>query len=252
MQQEPQGSCGSLVDPLVPGLVKNPGAPVRRVMVRPDAEDSSARGEERRRKSPRQTGNDVLRRGLGDSGTTAVEPERAGSSALESAELSTSYSSEFEVVEHRGREGAGVRRRSDVPVHDGLSVRKSLTSENPMSGSGPSVSARPEGDQTVEGARNPEDGRRRAGRPDATIPPLMSLKGRETPGGAIRSVLDRRGRLGPNPERETKPAGAAGRSSDRTDGRTAKHLVVVQTTWRRRRTNRAATPSEALREAGQP
>src|SRR5688572_14771142 len=32
---------------------------------------------------------------------------------------------------------------------------------NPMSGSGPSVSARPEGEQTVEGARNPEDGRLR-------------------------------------------------------------------------------------------
>jgi hypothetical protein len=32
---------------------------------------------------------------------------------------------------------------------------------NPMSGSGPSVSARPEGEQTVEGVRNPEDGRLR-------------------------------------------------------------------------------------------
>jgi hypothetical protein len=54
--------------------------------------------------------DDVLRRGLGGSGTTAVEPEWAGSSALESAELSTSYSSEYEAVEHRGREGAGVQR----------------------------------------------------------------------------------------------------------------------------------------------
>jgi len=31
-----------------------------------------------------------------------------------------------------------------------------------MSGSGPSVSARPEGEQPVEGVRNPEDGRCRA------------------------------------------------------------------------------------------
>jgi len=121
-----------------------------------------------------------------------------------------------------------------------------------MSGSGPSVSARPEGDQPVEGVRNPEDGRRRAGRPGATIPPLMSLKGRETPGGATRSVLDRGGCLGLNPERETKPAGAAGRSSDRTDGRTAEDLAVVKTTRRRRRTNVASTPNGALREAGQP
>jgi hypothetical protein len=33
----------------------------------------------------------------------------------------------------------------------------------------------------------------------------MSLKGSETPGGAIRSVKDRGGRFGPSPERETKP-----------------------------------------------
>ena len=39
----------------------------------------------------------------------------------------------------------------------------------------------------------------------------------------------RGGLYGPNPERATKPAGAAGRSSDRPDGRTAEHLVVVKT-----------------------
>jgi hypothetical protein len=186
MQQEPHGSCGPLVGPLVCGSVEDPGAPARRIMVRPDVEGSSARGDERGRKLLRRPGNDVLRRGFEDSGTTAVEPERAGSSALESAELSTSYSSEFEVVEHRGREGAGVSRRSDASVHDGLPGRKSLSSENPMSGSGPSVSARPGGDQTVEGVRNPEDGRCRVGRPGTTIPPPTSLKGRETPGGATQ------------------------------------------------------------------
>jgi hypothetical protein len=61
-----------------------------------------------------------------------------------------------------------------------------------------------------------------------------------------------RGHFGLNPERETKPAGAAGRSSDRSDGRTVEYLVVVQTTRRRWRTNVAATPYGALREAGQP
>jgi hypothetical protein len=104
--------------------------------------------------------DDVLRRGLGGSGTTAVEPELAGSSALESTELSTSYSSEFEAVEHRGREGA-----AGAAMHHGLPVRKSVTSENPMSGSGPSGSARPEREQTVEGVKDPEDGRCRAGKP---------------------------------------------------------------------------------------
>jgi len=42
-------------------------------------------------------------------------------------------------------------------------------------------------------------------------------------------LLDRGGHLRPNPERVAKPVEAAGRSSDRTDGRTAEHLVVVET-----------------------
>ena len=65
----------------------------------------------------------------------------------------------------------------------------------------------------------------------------MSLKGRETPGGATRSVQDRGGHRSPNPERAMKLAGAVGRSSDRTTGRTAEHLAVVETTrrgWRTR------------------
>jgi hypothetical protein len=217
-------------------------------MVRPDVEGSSVRGDERERKPPRRSGSDVLRRGLGGSGTTAVEPGRAGSSVFESAELSASYSSEFEVVEHRRRRDA-----AGAATHHGLSVRKSDASENPRSGSGPSESARPEGEEPVEGARNPEDGTCRVRQTRVMrIPPPMSLKGQETPGGATRSVLDRGGHFGLNPVRATKPVGAAGRSSDRTDGRTAEILVVVQTTRRRRRTNRAATPDGALREAGQP
>jgi len=95
----------------------------------------------------------VLRRGLESSGTTAVEPGRRSSSAFEAAELSTSYSSEFEAVEHRGRKGRETCGNVRRPC-----VRKSYSSGNPMSGSGPSVSARREGEQTVEGARNPEDG----------------------------------------------------------------------------------------------
>jgi hypothetical protein len=83
-----------------------------------------------------------------------VEPGREGSSVFEAAELSTSYSSESEAVEHRGGDDA-----VDTARCHGLTVRKDFESVNPMSGSGPSVSARPEGEQTVEGVRNPEDGR---------------------------------------------------------------------------------------------
>jgi hypothetical protein len=58
-----------------------------------------------------------------------------------------------------------------------------------MSGSGPSVFARPEGEQPVEGVRNPEDGQCRASGWPGTYGSLRltSLKGRETPGGATRS-----------------------------------------------------------------
>jgi hypothetical protein len=90
-------------------------------MVRPDAEGSSARGDQRGRKPLRRPGNDVLRRGLEDFGTAYAEPGRAGSSVLEAVELSTSYSSEFETVEHRGREGArGAATRLGLPARKNL------------------------------------------------------------------------------------------------------------------------------------
>jgi len=115
-----------------------------------------------------------------------------GSSVLKATELSTSYSSEFEAVEHRGRQDAvntGRRRaaRRHAERCHGLAARKGFEGENPRSGSGPSVSARPEGEQTVEGAKNPEDGWCRVRQTRVIrIPPPMSLKGRETPGGATR------------------------------------------------------------------
>jgi len=74
------------------------------------------RGDQWGRKPLRQPGDDVLRRGLEGLGTTAVEPGRKGSSAFEAAELSTSYSSEFETVEHRGRRGAGGAATRSRPV----------------------------------------------------------------------------------------------------------------------------------------
>ena len=91
--------------------------------------------------------------GLERPGTMAMELGRAGSSVFEPAELATSYSSEFEAVEHRRRKGA-----VDAETRPGLTVRKVSSSWNPMSGSGPSVSARSRREQTVGGVENPEDG----------------------------------------------------------------------------------------------
>jgi len=103
----------------------------------------------------------------------------------------SSYSSEFEAAEHHGRRDA-----ADAAMRHGLADRKSFASENPRSGSGPSVSARPEGEQTVEGARNPEDGRCRERQArDIRIPPPTPLKGRKTPGGATRSGMTGEGAL---------------------------------------------------------
>jgi hypothetical protein len=192
-------------------------------MVRPDAEDSSTRGDQRGRKPLRRLGDHVLRRGLAGSGTTAVEPGRAGSSALEATELSTSYSSEFEAVEHRGREGA-----RDAATRLGPTARKSSTSENPRSGSGPSESARPEGEEPVEAARNREDGTCRVRQTRVMRnPPLTSLKGRETPGGATRPGMAGEG-VTARTLRGPPSLGSRRRSSDRrTAGR--QHLVVVKT-----------------------
>jgi hypothetical protein len=78
---------------------------------------------------------------------------------LSAAELPTSYSSEFEAVEHRGRQSHGGRRKTSRPFRPkGL-----CESENPMSGSGPSESARCRREKTVETVRDREDGRCRAG-----------------------------------------------------------------------------------------
>jgi hypothetical protein len=122
-----------------------------------------------------------------------------------------------------------------------------------MSGSGPSESATREREQTVEGVRNPEDGRCRAvdGSGDTDLSADVA-EGARNPrrGDPVRQ--DRGGHSSPNPERVTKPVGAAGRSSDRTACRTAENLAVVKTTWREWRTSDATTPGGALREAREP
>jgi hypothetical protein len=119
-----------------------------------------------------------------------------------------------------------------------------------MSGSGPSVSARPEREETAEGAKDPVGGTCRVWQTRVIrISSAHVAGGAQNPRRGDPTVLGRRGHLGPNPERAAKPVEAAGRSSDRTDGRTAESLVVVETTWRKRRTNVAATLVGALREA---
>jgi hypothetical protein len=178
----------------------------------------------------------------------AMEPGRAGSSASEAKELPTSYSSEFGDGTHRSRGGA-----AGVATHHGLPARKGSSSRNPRSGSGRRELARPEGEQTVEGVRNPEGGpwRVRQAR-DERLPPVEVAEGEPNPrrGDPVRQ--DRGGRRGPNPERAAKPVEAAGRSSDRSACRSMEHLAAVETAWRGRRTDDAATSAGALREVRKP
>jgi hypothetical protein len=175
--------------------------------------------------------------GLERPGTVATEPGRAGSSALEPAELATSYSSEFEADEHRGREGA-----RDAETRPGPTVRKDFSSQNPMSGSGPSESARPKREQPVEGAKDPEGGPCRVWQTRVIrISSAHVAGGARNPRRGDPTRQGRRRHCGPHPERAAKPVEAAGRSSDRTDGRMTEHLAVVETAWRARRTNVAAT-----------
>jgi len=106
MQQEPHGSCGSLRRSAGSWTGETPwGAGSKRYGSPSRGGLKRVRGK-RGRKPLRRSGKHVLRRGLRGPGTTAVEPGRTGSSAFESVELSTSSSSEFEVVEHHGRESA--------------------------------------------------------------------------------------------------------------------------------------------------
>lgn len=158
-------------DPSVRGSVKHPEAPVQVVMVRPDGLDESARGDQRGRNLPRRTAGGVLRRGLGGPGTTAVGPGPAGSSACR-------VCGAFDLVflRVRGCRAPWTSGCRGAAMHHGLPVRKGVTSWNPRSGSGPSESAGPEGEQSVEGARNPRDGRCRARHARVIrIPPPMSL-----------------------------------------------------------------------------
>jgi hypothetical protein len=79
-----------------------------------------------------------------------------------------------------------------------------------MSGSGPSESARHEGEQPVEGVRNPEDGRcRTLDGPGDTDLSADVAEGARNPrrGDPVRQ--DRRGHLSSCPERDAKPAGVA-------------------------------------------
>jgi hypothetical protein len=153
----------------------------------------------------------------------------------------------------RGCRATRTRGCRGAATRPGLTARKSLASKNPMSGSGPSESARLKGEQPVEGVRNPEDGRCRVlDDPGHTDPFADVAEGEENPRRGVPVRQDRGGCSGPNPERAMKPEGAAGRSSDRTAGRTTEYLAVVQTTRRGWRTNVAATWCGALREAVQP
>jgi hypothetical protein len=194
-QRKPHGSCGSPVDPLVLALVKDPAVPGPTRHGSPRRRGYEHERGLRGRKPLRRCGSDGLRRGLGSSGTTAVGP---GQGRLKHLGVCGAFrpripqSSRLTSTVDERVQGCGNAQRP--------SCSKELHERNPRSGSGPSVSARPEGEEPVEGVRNPEDGTCRVRQTRVMrIPPPMSLKGRETPGGATRSVKGPGRALRPEP-----------------------------------------------------
>jgi|SwirhirootsSR2_FD_contig_111_12744_length_969_multi_5_in_0_out_0_2 hypothetical protein len=155
-------------------------------MVRPDAEGSTTRGDSGG--ESRFDGAGVMG-SEGDSEALGPRPWDQGRQAQVPWSLrsfQTSYSSEFEAWSTVDERAQRVRRRTTA------SLSERASREEPQSGSGPSVSARLEGEEPVEGVRNPEDGTCRVRQARVMrISPPMSLKGRRTPGGANRSVKDR-------------------------------------------------------------
>jgi hypothetical protein len=126
ISENPMGAAGLLSDPLVPALVKYPEVPGPTRHGSPRRRGFDHERGQRRRKSLRRCGSDGLRRGLGSSGTTAVGPGQAGSSALESAEFPDLVFLRVRGLEHRGREGA-----AGAETHHGLPVRKSFSRGTP-------------------------------------------------------------------------------------------------------------------------
>jgi hypothetical protein len=191
----------------------------------PSRRERSARGETGARASGR-SGDDVLRRGFECPGTTAVGPGRTGSSPP--ARLRSFRPRIPQSTRLWSTADDGVQWTSrDVPASP---PERTLRTTNPRSGSGPSESARPKGEQTVETVRDREDGWCRAGQARVIrIPSPMSLEGRETPGGATRPGMAGEGPAARTLRGRRSLRERAGRSSDRPDGRTAEHLVVVKT-----------------------
>jgi hypothetical protein len=138
--QKPHGSCGSLVDPLVRESVEDPGAPARCVMVRPDATGRSAGGDGADESPCHGSGMTGFVEGLESPGTTAVEPEREGSSVFPTEEAV-----DHALARVRGRRAPEPGRRSGHGDVSRPPPPKGRSSRNPRSGSGPSVPARPEG-----------------------------------------------------------------------------------------------------------
>jgi len=134
----------------------------------------------------------------GGSGALEPRPWNQGGRAqvptrLRSSRSRIPQSSRLQGTADEGAQGA--RQRVSGPT-----VLKGPSSENPMSGSGPSESARPEGEQTVEGVRNPGDGWSRAVDGPGRVDPSAEVaegarnldEGRAGPAGPVRA-------LGPEP-----------------------------------------------------
>jgi hypothetical protein len=184
MPQEPQGSCGSPVDPPVPESVKDPGAPARCVMVRPDVSGESAGGD---------GAGESLRHGSGmmrfEEGLESLWDHGHGTRACGLKRLEESGVCDLVFVRVRGRDAPESRGRSGRGDASRPSRSKGTFESKPQERQRAQRARKTEGRATRRGGEKPR-GRNCGGRGNPASygsPRSMSLEGRETPGGASRS-----------------------------------------------------------------
>jgi len=172
----------------------------------PDAEGSSERGDEPGRKPWRRRGDDVLRRGFAGSGTTAVEPGRRGLKRL-------GVLGAFDLVflRVRGCIAPGMNGSSGslgAAMRQGGTARPSERVSRAKTPRAAADLACPQGRRGINPSRGRETPRTEGvgpGGPRQADPSADVAEGARNlrRGDPVRQ--DRGGRIGLNPERETKP-----------------------------------------------
>jgi len=183
MPHEPQGSCGSPEDPLVLGSVKDPGAPARDVWVRLDVSGKSAGGDGTGESPRHDSGMTGFEEGLLEFWGHGRGARACGLERLSRVRRGRPPARESAGTSRRSREDAGTLKSVTA-----FALERALGVETP--GAAADLAC-PRSRREMNPSREretPRTDRGGRGKPaDSGSLRPMSLEGRETPGGAIRS-----------------------------------------------------------------